>query len=253
MKEKNIVKYALKRQVSGTAVADKPRYMAKIASPKVVGPDDFAILLGRQMQQSTALARFALSSVEDLIADLLSQGYCVNLDLAKFRPALKPASFDTIDADLSSATVEGSVIPTRRLKTMLKETVAAENEIAIPHIVTYEMVGDGCWRPGDIIPGRKVIFNVHGLEVNEANEDEGIFLEDMSGNVVSKARINKQTHGYFDFVFEGDIKVGGNYRVCYCTRLGKGREYALIKQYYSQKIRILDEPPPPTPPKKARR
>ena len=93
------IQYKL-RQVTGSAASGKGRYKADMAKPQVVELDDFIEIMARSTRQSTIDARFAVNAVSETIQMLLNEGITVKLDLVKFKPSLKPAAFETVDADL---------------------------------------------------------------------------------------------------------------------------------------------------------
>ena len=237
-KEHNMetIEYKL-REVTGSAASGKGRYKADMAKPQVVEMEDFIEIMARSTRQSTIDARFAVNAVSETIQMLLNEGITVKLDLVKFKPALKPAAFETVDADLSEAKIVGSVLPTRKLAAQLR--LKAENVLKIPRLQTHELCGDGFHGLGHIAPGFRICYNVEGLKINLENEDEGIYLEDNAGNVVAKARITEQHFTYILFYFDGDIKPG-SYRLSYRTRHGMGPDHALITQYWSHPIHVHD-------------
>lgn len=229
------IEYKL-REVTGSAASGKGRYKADMAKPQVVEMEDFIEIMARSTRQSTIDARFAVNAVSETIQMLLNEGITVKLDLVKFKPALKPAAFETVDADLSEAKIVGSVLPTRKLAMPLR--LKAENVLKIPRLTTYTIYSIGMMEPGIIFPGIEISYTVRNLDINLGREDEGIFLEDSKGNTVAKARITKHTGSYLRFVFDDDIEPGSSYRISYRTRLGKDTDHALIKQHWAHKITV---------------
>ena len=231
------IQYKLKA-ATGALGDSKACFKAEMASPHTVEIEEFVNYLAKTMNMSTTMARFTVNAMSETIQDLLSKGIGVKLDLAWFKPVLKPATFPTVDADLSEAQIVGDVVPTRTLRKPLR--LAAENVVKIPRLLTHEFGCDGFRREGDIAPGYMCGWNTEHLKINPEREDEGIFLEDRKGNVISKAEIVKEVEGTLEFYFHGEVKPGKNYRLSYCTRLGEDLSHTLIKQYSSHKIIVRD-------------
>ena len=227
------LKYTLKK-VTGSAANGKECYKAEPAEPRTIEIDDFVDVLAKTMHQSTTEARFMVNAVSETIQNLLNAGFTVKLDLVKFKPTLTPATFNTVDADLSGAKISGAVVPTRKLHAPLR--LAAENVLKIPHLSTYTIYSRGVMEPGHIFPGIEISYTVDKLKINLEREDEGIFLENSKGDTVAKARITKQDGGYLLFFFDDYIEPGDNYRISYRTRHGKDSDHALITQHWDHKV-----------------
>ena len=232
------LRYTLKK-VTGSAANGKERYKAEPVETRTVELEDFVNILAKMMRGSTIDARFAVNAMSETIQTLLNEGFTVKLDLVKFKPTLTPATFETVDADLSGVKVIGSVVPTRALHKPLR--LAAENTLKIPHIQTYEIGGNGFVESGHIRPGENICYTVKGLRINLDREDEGLFLEDNNGNTLAKAHITTQNDSYIMFYFDDSIPTGDNFRISYRTRLGKGPDHALICQHWRNKVVVHEK------------
>jgi hypothetical protein len=234
----NILKFKM-LNMSGATTARCKRYKAAPLYRAEVSQSDFIALLARNAGASPATAGYYVAAAQELIKTLLQEGKRVHLDVATFAPALESATYDSIDADLSTARVTASVKATRGLKASIGEYLVAENVEKGWHLKIESVESAHMGKQNVIKPGVKVYMVCLGIWTETKNDDEGIFLESAEGKIVAKARIIEQYSDASVFVFDDDIPPGNRYRLFVSTRSGRSKEYAPVRQHYSKPITVL--------------
>ena len=234
----NILKFKM-LNMSGATTARCKRYKAAPIYRAEVSQSDFIAMLAKNAGASPATAGYYVAAAQELIKTLLQEGKRVHLDVATFAPVLESATYDSIDADLSSAHVTATVKATRGLKESIGDHLVAENmqkqwQLKIESVESAHM-----GKMNIIKPGVDVYLVCLGIWMDTKSDDEGIFLEDANGKVVAKARILQQSSDTSVFVFDDDIPPGDRYRLVISTRTGRGKEYAPVRQHYSKPIKVL--------------
>ena len=225
--------------MSGATTARCKRYKAAPIYRAEVSQSDFIAMLAKNAGASPATAGYYVAAAQELIKTLLQEGKRVHLDVATFAPVLESATYDSIDADLSSAHVTATVKATRGLKESIGDHLVAENmqkqwQLKIESVESAHM-----GKMNIIKPGVDVYLVCLGIWMDTKSDDEGIFLEDANGKVVAKARILQQSSDTSVFVFDDDIAPGSRYKLVVSTRTGRGKEYAPVRQHYSKPIKVL--------------
>ena len=225
--------------MSGAATTHSKRYKAAPLYKAEVSQSDFVAMLAKNAGASPATAGYYVAAAQELIKTLLREGKRVHLDVATFAPVLESATYDSLDADLSSAHVTASVKATRGLKASIGEYLVAENAEKKWHLKIESVQSAYMDKMNVIKPGVDVYMVCLGIWMDTKNDDEGIFLESANGEIVAKARIIEQSSDTSVFVFDDDIAPDSRYKLVVSTRTGRGKEYAPVRQHYSKPITVL--------------
>ena len=175
----------VKTSLSSFKKGGKPCYQLYLKNPKKMTQEEFVQRFASAINETTAKARFINDMHGQVFCEGIVQNYVVNT--GSLRGSLvATGSIPSAGAPLSKTDnpIEVSILAAGELKTRVGEITAVNNTLVVESVlytVQYDTSDDL-----NTIEGNGLIkINGNLLKINEANDDEGVWLEDLDGTIIS--------------------------------------------------------------------
>lgn len=195
-----------------------------------MGQEEFVKRLAERLGKSPAEARFINDVHGQVFCQALIENKAVNTGcLRGYLTAL--GSVESAGAPLSKEKnpIKAVILPHGELKAAL-DGVVAVNDTQVIEAILYTIKYSQSRRINTIEGLEVVKANGVGLILNLQNEDEGIWLEDSSGTMVSdKALVDSNDTNTINFRFAA-LPENGRYNLVIATRNGESKDdYGIVR------------------------
>lgn len=224
-------KIKVKAVLTKLPVGERSVYRFVASNPQYITEEEFLQLLATEMGQPQTQGRYWLDSFRELLFRLLSENADIDLGfmLAKLYIG---GSVDSIGEQPTKERnpVRGRVFFKGELADRLK-ALEIENDTVTVAAILYEILQDGLDDQNCIeSETARVVINGSNIKIDAAQEDNGVWLENISSGV----KVAEATVSYSDastcYVTFPTLPTTGKYRLVLATRNGENPdEYALAK------------------------
>ena len=210
-------------EIKGGA-SGKRKYRPLMRGLKTVGPDEMARKVGEFLHKDESFGRFAIGAVELVLERELSEGHRVDLGWMTLTPKLKGA-LKSVDDDPDPEKIDVSASLSKSLRHTVRN-LRLVNANKQGGIILYELQEEGAKGQNLLCePGRRIVLNGSGLALDPQKPDEGIWLEDETGDVVARAAISFCDKSTCQFSFS-TLPPDGKYVLVVSSRNGRDKSYA---------------------------
>lgn len=202
-------------------------WTAQILATRAVDESEFCAAVAQRTRQSAAEVNYMLSTAAEVLRDFLRQGCHVNLADVGFGLALT-GTFSSADAAPDAKRNEVRVCAHAK-RTLAKSISLAELNlvnITTPLVARIFSVMDATLqRDGVIADPSRVLITGEGLRVDQAADDEGVWLVDAACKRIATGTIIENDAATLDCSFSA-LPPAGAYRIEVCARNGAAASFA---------------------------
>ena len=194
-----------------------------------VTPEEFASVLADRLghKGDVAFGHYVLDTIPALASELLNQGARVDLGWIQFAPRFK-GSLTTVDEQISADRIEVKVSLSHKFRHSISNLVGVST--VNPDESVIYTVQESSLLDLNVLktPGAEVVITGRGILINPERTDEGVWLEDAKGKLVSRANLLACDHLSAEVQF-ATLPSKGRYQLILSTRNGKDTSHGTIK------------------------
>ena len=202
-------------------------WTGQILATRSVDESEFCAAVAQRTRQSAAEVSYMLSTAADVLRDFLRQGCHVNLSDVGFGLALT-GTFPSVDAAPDAKRNEVRVCAHAK-RALAKSISLAELNLvntSTPLAARIFSVMDvTLQRDGVIADPSRVLITGEGLRVDQAADDEGVWIVDAAGERISAGTIIENDAATLDCSF-AELPPAGAYRIEVRARNGAAASFA---------------------------
>ena len=232
----------IKTALSHLRVGETPTYRLIAKEPMHIDEREFLRRISERMGQNNIQGRYWLDAFRDVLFACLAENASVDLNFlhAKLHVA------GSLTSPTAQPTKDGNpVLPRVFLKGELTDALAAfevVNDTLTVNAILYEIQQDGVADLNRIeSPTARVVVNGNAIRIDPAQEDNGVWLEDVKTGVkVADGDVSYSDSSTCHVTFP-TLPVTGRYRLAIATRDGNDpTEYTLAK--VTRIVSVVHEP-----------
>ena len=204
-----------------TGKDDEELWNGQLLAVRSVEDAEFCAAVAERSRQSAADVKYLLSVANEVLLDFLRKGCHVNLANVGFALSLT-GKFPSKDA--AADPVRNAVRVTAHAKPSLANAISLSSlnlENQTPSLVAriFSVMDATLRQDGVIADASQVLITGEGLRVDPAAGDEGVWLEDASGDRVAQGTVLENDAASLDCSF-AELPPAGSYRIAVQARNG---------------------------------
>lgn len=226
-------------KVDETVSRGRQMFQVDAEPNEVLGGRALAERFAQKINVDTSEANYIIDSLQEFIIEELQAGNRLDFELMSFLPRLS-GTLPARDANPTDAglVVKGHVKERPALRDALKGRLIPVNSI-VPDWGAVQSVMDVPLKKFDqIVIGHQIDIAGVNVEIDVNMPDEGVWLEDSKGNVISRAEVSYSDAQVVDCRFH-EPAVPGKYTLVLANRARKkGSDYKLCR--HCRAVTVID-------------
>ena len=230
------------RNVKVDETVSRGRQMFQVdAEPnEVLEGRSLAERFARKIDADTSEANYIIESLQEFVLEELQNGNRLDFELVSFLPRLS-GPLPTRDANPMDAglVMLGHAKARPTLRNALKEKLIPVNSTSPEWGVVQSVMDEPLKKFDQIVIGHKIDLAGVNVMIDLSQPDEGVWLENSKGVVVSRAEVSYSDAQVVDCWFH-EMVAPGKYTLVLANRTGKkGSAYKLCR--HCREVRVISE------------